>query len=101
MARELGTSWEEKRASGQPGQVLGFEAAHPFQCYPNPAFMQVPISLPAALLKRQTKTQEPRWTFASCFRLRAGVTFTSCGQWKFPKEATVRKGKGIVSSFTV
>jgi len=63
--------------------------------------MQVPISLPAALLKRQTKTQEPRWTFASYFHLRAGAAFTSCGQWKLPEKATIRKGKEIVSSFTV
>lgn len=80
---------------------MGFKVEDLFQWCLNPAFMQVPVSLPAALLQRQTKTQETCWTFASYFCLRAGATLTSCGQWKFPEEATIREGKGIVSSFTV
>lgn len=63
--------------------------------------MQVPVSLPETLLKRQAKTQEPCWTFASYYCSRAGAKFTSCGQWKFPEEATIWEGTGIVSSFTV
>lgn len=81
--------------------MLGFKVADRCQWYLKPALTQVPVSLAAALLQRQTKTQEPCWAFASYFRLRAGATLTSCGQRKFPEEATRREGEGILSSFTV
>lgn len=80
---------------------MGFKVEDRRPWYLNPALMQVPVSLAAALLQRQTKTQETWGTFASYFCLRAGATLTSCGQWKFPEEATRREGEGIVSSFTV
>lgn len=86
-----GDSWEQKLAS-QSRPRAGIQNCGPFQHYLSPAFRQVPVSLPAALLIKQTKTQSlVRQTHST-----AGAACTSCGPWNFPEEATVT---GIASSF--
>lgn len=51
--------------------------------------------------EKAIKESGPPWTLASYFHLRAGAAFASCGQWKFPEEATITEGKGLVLPFTV
>lgn len=65
-----------------------------------PVSCRIPFST-CSTLEKANKDPRASLELVSYIHFRADAKFTTCDQWKFPKEAAIREGKGIVSSFIV